>query len=152
MVVCGVCTSLAQWRNCHRELDFGISSWFLNSAKLNSFRKFLLLRHSWSALFGCCVCVQEQRDVVLWARFEEADVNDVRLLRAEEQDPLKQIESALLLCIGRAAAYSKLQDHEKVVTDCSAAVRLDPNYSKAYGRMGWVSKAPARWTAAISWK
>ncbi|KAK3736600.1 hypothetical protein QZH41_006361 [Actinostola sp. cb2023] len=36
----------------------------------------------------------------------------------------------------RAAAYSKLAEHQKAVDDCKRALKLDPKYSKAYGRMG----------------
>eukprot|EP00128_Syssomonas_multiformis_P004931 Colp12_sorted_trinity150504_noHs@19569 len=36
----------------------------------------------------------------------------------------------------RAAAYSKLNEHQKAVDDCQEAVKLDPGYSKAYSRMG----------------
>lgn len=36
----------------------------------------------------------------------------------------------------RAAAYSKLDRHNDAVSDCRRALQMDPNYSKAYGRMG----------------
>jgi len=36
----------------------------------------------------------------------------------------------------RAAAYSKMGDHQKAIEDCQKALSLDPNYGKAYGRMG----------------
>lgn len=36
----------------------------------------------------------------------------------------------------RAAAYSKVENHEKALEDCQKAVNIDPTYSKAYGRMG----------------
>lgn len=36
----------------------------------------------------------------------------------------------------RAAAYSRLADFQKAADDCKMALRYDPNYSKAYGRLG----------------
>lgn len=36
----------------------------------------------------------------------------------------------------RAAAYSKLGNYAGAVQDCERAISIDPNYSKAYGRMG----------------
>merc|ERR1712183_874233 len=36
----------------------------------------------------------------------------------------------------RAAAYAKLQDNKNSILDCEQAVKIDPTYSKAYGRMG----------------
>lgn len=36
----------------------------------------------------------------------------------------------------RAAAYSKMGEHQKAIADCQKALILDPNYGKAYGRMG----------------
>ena len=38
----------------------------------------------------------------------------------------------------RAAAYGKLEQHDLSIQDCRKAVSIDPHYSKAYGRMGWV--------------
>lgn len=38
----------------------------------------------------------------------------------------------------RAAAYSKLGNYAGAVQDCELAIGIDPNYSKAYGRMGYV--------------
>lgn len=37
----------------------------------------------------------------------------------------------------RAAAYSKLGNYAGAVQDCEQAIGIDPNYSKAYGRMGY---------------
>lgn len=36
----------------------------------------------------------------------------------------------------RAAAYAKLHDNKNSIADCERALRIDPQYSKAYGRMG----------------
>ncbi|KAI8509628.1 hypothetical protein Bbelb_120560 [Branchiostoma belcheri] len=43
--------------------------------------------------------------------------------------------NAVYYC-NRAAAYSKLLDHQKSLEDCQKAVEIDPTYSKAYGRLG----------------
>lgn len=59
--------------------------------------------------------------------------------------PLVQLES---LSHGapsplRAAAYSKLGNYAGAVRDCERAIGIDPKYSKAYGRMGYVGPSTA---------
>ncbi|CAN0139160.1 unnamed protein product [Lampetra fluviatilis] len=44
-------------------------------------------------------------------------------------------QNAVYFC-NRAAAYSKLSNYVGAVQDCERAIVIDPNYSKAYGRMG----------------
>ncbi|XP_023039411.1 small glutamine-rich tetratricopeptide repeat-containing protein alpha [Piliocolobus tephrosceles] len=51
--------------------------------------------------------------------------------KAIELDPA----NAIYFC-NRAAAYSKLGNYAGAVEDCKRAICLNPNYSKAYGRMG----------------
>lgn len=36
----------------------------------------------------------------------------------------------------RAVAYDKMKQHDRAIKDCKQALKLDPLYSKAYGRMG----------------
>lgn len=36
----------------------------------------------------------------------------------------------------RAAAHSKLNNHLEAIEDCRRALQIEPNYGKAYGRMG----------------
>jgi small glutamine-rich tetratricopeptide repeat-containing protein alpha len=36
----------------------------------------------------------------------------------------------------RAAAYIKLEQYDLALRDCQIAIRLQPNYARAYGRMG----------------
>uniref|UniRef100_U5EPN8 Putative hsp70-interacting protein n=1 Tax=Corethrella appendiculata TaxID=1370023 RepID=U5EPN8_9DIPT len=36
----------------------------------------------------------------------------------------------------RAAAFSRIGDYNKAADDCKMSLRYDPNYSKAYGRLG----------------
>jgi len=43
--------------------------------------------------------------------------------------------NAVFYC-NRAAAHSKLNQHQSAVDDCKKAIVIDVNYSKAYGRMG----------------
>jgi small glutamine-rich tetratricopeptide repeat-containing protein alpha len=43
--------------------------------------------------------------------------------------------NAVYYC-NRAAAYGKLNEHQKSIEDCCKALELDPKYGKAYGRMG----------------
>lgn len=45
--------------------------------------------------------------------------------------------NAVYYC-NRAAAYSRLENHEQALADSKKAVKLDPNYGKAYGRLGYV--------------
>lgn len=43
--------------------------------------------------------------------------------------------NAVYYC-NRAAAHSKLNQHQAAIDDCKKAIAIDPLYSKAYGRMG----------------
>ncbi|XP_063618080.1 small glutamine-rich tetratricopeptide repeat-containing protein alpha-like [Cydia splendana] len=54
-----------------------------------------------------------------------------RYSRAVELDP----RNAVYFC-NRAAAHFKLGEHEAAVADCTAALALQPDYSKAHGRLG----------------
>ena len=36
----------------------------------------------------------------------------------------------------RAAAHSKLSDYASSIEDCKNALKIDPSYSKAWGRLG----------------
>lgn len=40
----------------------------------------------------------------------------------------------------RAAAYSFVGQDDFAIEDCFAALRIDPGYSKAYGRLGLVKR------------
>ncbi|KAK9498235.1 hypothetical protein O3M35_004095 [Rhynocoris fuscipes] len=44
-------------------------------------------------------------------------------------------KNAVYYC-NRAAAHSKLQNHNAAIVDCKIALEIDPKYSKAYGRLG----------------
>lgn len=51
--------------------------------------------------------------------------------RAISKDSL----NAVYYC-NRAAAHSKLNNHRDAIEDCRKALEIEPQYSKAYGRMG----------------
>lgn len=38
----------------------------------------------------------------------------------------------------RAAAYTKLEKNTQAIEDCEKSIEIDPNYGKAYGRMGYL--------------
>lgn len=38
----------------------------------------------------------------------------------------------------RAAAHSKLNDFKSSIEDCKNALKIDPSYSKAWGRLGYL--------------
>jgi small glutamine-rich tetratricopeptide repeat-containing protein alpha len=43
--------------------------------------------------------------------------------------------NAIYYC-NRAAAHNKLNNNEQALNDCFRSIEIDPNYSKAYGRLG----------------
>lgn len=46
-------------------------------------------------------------------------------------------ESAIFYC-NRAAAYTSVENYEEALQDCKKAISFDPDYSKAYSRMGLI--------------
>jgi len=52
-------------------------------------------------------------------------------------EAIKCQESAIFYC-NRAAAYTSLQNYEEALQDCKKAISFDPDYSKAYSRMGLI--------------
>jgi len=38
-----------------------------------------------------------------------------------------------------AAAHNKLGNNEQALNDCFRSLQIDPNYSKSYGRLGYVN-------------
>ncbi len=53
------------------------------------------------------------------------------------------------LCICRAAAHSEVSKFAEAIADCEDAIRIDPKYSKAYSRLGWVYHAQGHFQEAI---
>jgi len=49
----------------------------------------------------------------------------------------------------RAAAYCRLEQYDLAVQDCRTALALDPNYAKAYGRMGVALSCQNRYDHAV---
>lgn len=48
------------------------------------------------------------------------------------------LDFKLIKTVCSAAAYGKLDQHDLTIQDCRIALALDPQYAKAYARMGWV--------------
>ena len=49
----------------------------------------------------------------------------------------------------RAAAHSEVGKYGEAIADCEKAIQIDPSYSKAYSRLGWVYHAQGRFQEAI---
>uniref|UniRef100_A0A1I8A4G3 SGTA_dimer domain-containing protein n=1 Tax=Steinernema glaseri TaxID=37863 RepID=A0A1I8A4G3_9BILA len=49
----------------------------------------------------------------------------------------------------RAAAYCRLEQYDMAIQDCRTALALDPNYGKAYGRMGLALSCQNRYEQAV---
>lgn len=49
----------------------------------------------------------------------------------------------------RAAAYTQVQRYDEAVQDCLKSMAIDPNYSKAYSRLGFAYYAQGRYRDAI---
>ncbi|XP_042067938.1 small glutamine-rich tetratricopeptide repeat-containing protein-like isoform X1 [Salvia splendens] len=63
---------------------------------------------------------------------------------------------AIALCEGnavyycnRAAAYTQIQRYDEAVRDCLKSIEINPNYSKAYSRLGFVYYAQGKYRDAI---
>merc|ERR1719188_1835914 len=52
-------------------------------------------------------------------------------------EAIKCQESAIFYC-NRAAAYTSLENYEEALQDCKKAISFEPDYSKAYSRMGLI--------------
>ena len=49
----------------------------------------------------------------------------------------------------RAAAYTQVGNYEAAIDDSNEAIRLDPNYSKAYSRLGLAYYTQGKYKEAI---
>lgn len=50
----------------------------------------------------------------------------------------------------RAAAYTQLQNYTEAIADCNRSIEIDPNYSKAYSRLGFAYYEQGEYSDAIS--
>ncbi|XP_072055600.1 uncharacterized protein [Arachis hypogaea] len=57
-------------------------------------------------------------------------------------------KSAVYYC-NRAAAYTQLKKYDEAIQDCLRSIEIDPNYSKAYSRLGLVYYAQGNYSFAI---
>ena len=55
----------------------------------------------------------------------------------------------LFFVVFRAAAYTQVGDYEAAIGDSNEAIRLDPNYSKAYSRLGLAYYTQGKYKEAI---
>ncbi|EPS70447.1 hypothetical protein M569_04313 [Genlisea aurea] len=56
--------------------------------------------------------------------------------------------NAVYYC-NRAAAYTQVKDYAKAVQDCLKSIEINPNYSKAYSRLGFAYYAEGKYRDAI---
>lgn len=59
------------------------------------------------------------------------------------------LTSCCILFLCRAAAHSEVGKFGEAIADCEKAIQIDPLYSKAYSRLGWVYHAQGRFQEAI---
>lgn len=57
-------------------------------------------------------------------------------------------DNAVYYC-NRAAAYTQTNQHTEAINDCHKAIAIDPNYSKAYSRLGFTYYAQGNYRDAI---
>ncbi|EEB12344.1 Small glutamine-rich tetratricopeptide repeat-containing protein A, putative [Pediculus humanus corporis] len=71
----------------------------------------------------------EGNNLVKAEKFEEAIQCYTRAIELDPNNPVYYCN--------RAAAYSRLNNHQATIDDCKAALKIEPTYSKAYGRLGF---------------
>ncbi|KAL5558398.1 hypothetical protein UlMin_034609 [Ulmus minor] len=57
-------------------------------------------------------------------------------------------DNAVYYC-NRAAAYTQIKKYNEAIRDCHKSIAIDPNYSKAYSRLGLAYYAQGNYTDAI---
>ncbi|GKC05295.1 small glutamine-rich tetratricopeptide repeat-containing protein [Tanacetum coccineum] len=57
-------------------------------------------------------------------------------------------DNAVYYC-NRAAAYTQTSQHAEAIIDCQKSISIDPNYSKAYSRLGYAYFAQGNYVDAI---
>ncbi|XP_065665328.1 small glutamine-rich tetratricopeptide repeat-containing protein beta-like isoform X2 [Hydra vulgaris] len=58
-------------------------------------------------------------------------------------------KNAVYYC-NRAAAWIKLNNNQKAISDCECAINIDPTYCKAYGRLGLVYRNEKQFDKAVA--
>ncbi|XP_059631823.1 small glutamine-rich tetratricopeptide repeat-containing protein 2 [Cornus florida] len=58
-------------------------------------------------------------------------------------------ENAVYYC-NRAAAYTQIHQYTEAIRDCLKSIEIDPNYSKAYSRLGFAYYAQGNYMDAIN--
>lgn len=53
------------------------------------------------------------------------------------------------MIIIRAAAYTQIHKYTEAIRDCLKSIEIDPNYSKAYSRLGLAYYAQGNYSDAI---
>lgn len=71
----------------------------------------------------------EGNNLVKAEKFEEAIQCYTKAMQLDPNNPVYYCN--------RAAAYSRLNNHHATIDDCKAALKIEPTYSKAYGRLGF---------------
>merc|ERR1712241_675182 len=82
----------------------------------------------------------EEREVANKLKNEgNAFMKDKKFKEAIERysEAINVQESAIYYC-NRAAAYTSLENYEEALQDCKKAISFEPEYSKAYSRMGLI--------------
>nr|XP_043607899.1 small glutamine-rich tetratricopeptide repeat-containing protein [Erigeron canadensis] len=57
-------------------------------------------------------------------------------------------DNAVYYC-NRAAAYTQITQYTEAIQDCRKAIAIDPNYSKAYSRLGFIYNAQGKYLDAV---
>jgi small glutamine-rich tetratricopeptide repeat-containing protein alpha len=83
---------------------------------------------------------EEGNELVKQSKFSEA------ILKYNEA--IKRNRDPVYFC-NRAAAYCRLEQYDLAIQDCRTALALDPNYAKAYGRMGVALSCQNRYDQAV---
>uniref|UniRef100_A0A914GW27 SGTA homodimerisation domain-containing protein n=1 Tax=Globodera rostochiensis TaxID=31243 RepID=A0A914GW27_GLORO len=76
----------------------------------------------------------------------KANKHEEAILKYNEA--IKLNRDPIFFC-NRAAAYCRLEQYDLAIQDCRTALALDPNYAKAYGRMGVALSCQNRYDHAV---
>ncbi|GMR36095.1 hypothetical protein PMAYCL1PPCAC_06290, partial [Pristionchus mayeri] len=86
------------------------------------------------------VLKEEGNDLMKATKFDDAI--------QKYNEAIKLHRDPIYFC-NRAAAYCRLEQYDLAIQDCRTALALDPNYSKAYGRMGLALSCQNRYDQAV---